>query len=97
MIKIHVLYPHHKYADNENEERIPSKKDNNVVMLIAYLQANFLYAGFATLTILVITVEHTIRVKIKFVMCVWIIYKTNFFRWIYCHLYLTTYYHFDMQ
>ena len=70
MIKIHVLYHHHKYADNENEERIPSKKDNSVVMLIAYLPANFLYAGFATFTILVITVEHTIRVKIKFVMCI---------------------------
>ena len=42
MIKIHVLYHHPRYADNEKEERMPSKKDNSVVMLIAYLPANFL-------------------------------------------------------
>lgn len=68
-IKInHAFRSSPRYGANENADRIPSKNDSNVVMLIAYLPANFLYAGFATLTMLVITVEHTIKVKIKFVM-----------------------------
>lgn len=68
MIKSHVFSSSPKYPANENEDRIPKRNESSVVMLMAYFPANFLYAGFATFTMLVITVEHTIRIKIKFVM-----------------------------
>lgn len=70
MINSHVLSPNSKYPAKEKADRIHNKNDNTVVMLIAYLPANFLYAGFATLTMLVITLEHTIRIKIKFVIII---------------------------
>ena len=78
MIKSHVFSSSSKYPAREKADRIPKRNDSNVVMLMAYFPANFLYAGFATFTMLVITVEHTIKVKIKFVIIVCIIYKTYF-------------------
>lgn len=71
MIKSHVFSSSSKYPAREKADRIPKRNDSNVVMLIAYFPANFLYAGFATFTMLVITVEHTIKVKIKFVIFIY--------------------------
>ena len=44
-------------------------------MVIVYLPANFLYAGLAQFTIEVITVLHTIEIKIKFVIVLYNIKK----------------------
>lgn len=59
---------YHKYGATENDATTPSMNDKNTHTVTVYFPVNFLKAGFAAFTILVITVAHTIRIRIVLVM-----------------------------
>jgi hypothetical protein len=57
-----------KYGATEKAAIIPNKKDRKTDTVTVYLPANLLYPGLAALTMLVITVEQAIRIKIVLVI-----------------------------
>ena len=59
---------YHKYGATENDANTPSTNDRNVHTVTVYFPVSFLKAGLAAFTMLVITVEHTIKIRIVFVM-----------------------------
>lgn len=52
----------------EKAQRIHNQKARTVFIVTVHLPENFLYAGFIAFTMLVITVLHTIRIRIVVVI-----------------------------
>lgn len=73
-IKLQVLSSNPKIEAQENEANTHKAKLSKTLTLTVNFPANFLYAGFATFTMLVMIVDITINPKIMFVI---IIYYKN--------------------
>lgn len=61
----------HSIGTTEKAQRIPKAKAITTLIVTVRSHANFLYAGFTALTMLVITVEHTTKIRITFVIVVY--------------------------
>lgn len=64
-----------RYGATEKAATIPRMKDNATDTVTVYFHVSFLYHGLAAFIMLVITVEATIRIRIRLVMLIRLEYK----------------------